>query len=291
MLILTVIPILFLLIAIDVWLLYKRKYAIAVVVLLGTFALNRHTEQIPFNINRSVAESQSVRIMEYNVCGKKHYFDKHNNDFVKYIISQETDILVLPENYLHRNNELDSVLMALYPYNLYTTIEKNSQPAIAMLYSRYPLSEVRRLIDPFTNKKSHRNYAAVVDIDGVKVSLYCIHASSNGEGLQNGYSKRRIELDNLVHEIRNRTTQDYMVIGDFNDLSGSNFIRGLKRESLKDAWRERGSGLGFTYKDGLKRFRLDHILVSPDITIKNIFVDDNANYSDHLPLITELIIN
>lgn len=41
MLILTVIPILFLLIAIDVWLLYKRKYAMAVVVFLGTFALNR----------------------------------------------------------------------------------------------------------------------------------------------------------------------------------------------------------------------------------------------------------
>ena len=82
-----------------------------------------------------------------------------------------------------------------------------------------------------------------------------------------------------------------IVAGDLNAAESSDVVGQLLGAGLRDAFSAGGSGYGYTYGHTLRpRFsflRIDHILVSPQVTVHGAFIG-TADASDHRPVIADL---
>ena len=74
-----------------------------------------------------------------------------------------------------------------------------------------------------------------------------------------------------------------IVCGDFNTSPISYTHRRLT-EYLNDAYTRTGNGVGNSYNRSGMYFRIDNILVSPDITPYGAIVDKSIKTSDHYPI-------
>jgi endonuclease/exonuclease/phosphatase (EEP) superfamily protein YafD len=96
------------------------------------------------------------------------------------------------------------------------------------------------------------------------------------------------EVDLLATAVENET-RSLVVTGDFNAPAFSPFHHRMLR-TLNDAWNLAGAGYGATWPNGvfpLPPLRLDHIYLSPDLTVTAIRIGTGA-HSDHRPLVAEL---
>ena len=162
-----------------------------------------------------------------------------------------------------------------------------------------------------TNKKAYAIYTdiAIPGIDTVRI--YNIHLQSvhllrsdidfvndlgfqqNTDDLKSGtkellwklrkaFSSRTQQVRNLEEHIK-QSPWPVILCGDFNDTPTSYVYHRLKRKR-KDAFREDGKGVGFTYAGKLPiPLRLDYILYDPSFTSKN-FKIHRINLSDHFPI-------
>lgn len=80
-----------------------------------------------------------------------------------------------------------------------------------------------------------------------------------------------------------------IIAGDFNDFSRSYCLRRIQGDDLTDAWLARGNGFGITYDGWHLRLRLDHILFSPGLDLRNVFVLD-TDLSDHRALVADFAL-
>lgn len=80
-----------------------------------------------------------------------------------------------------------------------------------------------------------------------------------------------------------------IIAGDFNDFSRSYSLRRIQGDDLTDAWLAHGNGFGITYDGWHLRLRLDHVLFSPGLDPRNIFVLDTG-LSDHRALIADFAL-
>ena len=82
-----------------------------------------------------------------------------------------------------------------------------------------------------------------------------------------------------------------VVAGDLNAAESSEVVGQLLGAGLRDAFSSAGRGYGYTYGHTLRpRFsflRIDHILVSPQVTVGRCFTG-TADASDHRPVIADL---
>lgn len=106
-----------------------------------------------------------------------------------------------------------------------------------------------------------------------------------------GAKIRNYEADNLRMILDSYKTANtpLLIVGDFNDWSGSYCLETIRNNSLKDAWWEGGFGFGFTYDAWHLKLRLDHILYSSHFRINNVFVN-KSKFSDHYPLCADFIL-
>ncbi len=91
----------------------------------------------------------------------------------------------------------------------------------------------------------------------------------------------RIYLDSL-----DAINTPIIIVGDFNDWSGSYCMNTIRDGRYKDAWWEGGFGFGITYDEWNLMLRLDHIIYSSHFEMENANVEKNP-YSDHYSLLTE----
>ena len=62
-------------------------------------------------------------------------------------------------------------------------------------------------------------------------------------------------------------------------------------EGLNDTFQEQGAGYSHTFKGFFNLMRIDYILVSDIINVVSYEADDEAEYSDHYPVICRLKID
>ena len=99
--------------------------------------------------------------------------------------------------------------------------------------------------------------------------------------LKAAYAKRSVQAHQVVKQLQ-KSPHPYVICGDFNDTPVSYAYRTIAQQA-RDAFLEKGMGLGGTYIGPLPSFRIDYILLSEHFNIDDFNVIRKP-YSDHFPI-------
>jgi len=282
---------------------------------------------------RGIKADGHIRVMTWNVRRftpwNKDFFDPRKNnlgDIVEEVRAFNPDILCFQEFYTgsaarRRNLELFRDSLG-YPYVAYDGKKEHSERSNsgAIIFSRYPIARAYAYHLPqeiSSGAESPSGADIVIGRDTLRVinfhmqsygflnrdylDLYRIRNQDEG-GLQASrnifhkmryaFSKRGQQADLIRKEI-DRSPYKVVACGDMNDVPNS-YAYGTVRKDLKDAFLEKGSGLGKSFISGRSRFltwlptlRIDYIFTDPAIRVSQ-FRMVTRKLSDHRGLITDL---
>ncbi len=272
----------------------------------------------PVNIMQDTPSENSLKLLSYNVMG----FGSKNsgwedNAILHYLTNSGADIICLQEAYNISNTQIQDILHEHYPY---ISICKTAESHLAVV-SRLPI--VDTLDIDFPESTNHCCMFKVKTDNGDTIAIFNTHLESyhltatdrdtyddmlreaagrkehtdtlaNGEGwdqafftltdkLEKANVTRSHQADTLAGVI-NQTREKYIIVcGDFNDTPLSYTHRTLT-QNLNDAYTMTGNGPGISYNKNHMYFRIDNILITPNITPYSAKVDNSIKESDHYPI-------
>lgn len=246
-------------------------------------------------------------------------------EMLEFVVQQKPDIICFQE-FLETNKEknpnysysnLDDLSAMGYPYSYwskdYSTAWGNFNAGPAII-SRYPIIATYKL--NFTGARQLRAAESLIgvdiDINGSKIRVFTTHLQSlllqkndyrnieiirNAEDsmmeasrsilrkLKAGYNSRSNQADMVRREI-DKSPFPEIICGDFNDVPNSYTYFTIKSDR-KDAYLEKGSGIGRTYTEISPTLRIDYIIANPRFEVLQVhrFL---APYSDHYPVVADL---
>jgi endonuclease/exonuclease/phosphatase family metal-dependent hydrolase len=306
------------------WLLFRKWLALLSLITL-IFSYNTCRTVLPVNIKGkamvTVADSLTFTLMTYNTHANdlmtKHKPDKPN-PVIQYMLDKDPDILCIQEFSVRDTEEhlteKDVLrIFSKYPYRFISYIVETGWSSYGVaVFSKFPLKNSKTL-----TFDSNQNTSVHVDVEfkGKFFRLYNCHLETNKltESDVNMANRLRYELDaelikgttlhlskklGAAYPIRARQADviassidsspyPVLVVGDFNDVPASYAYTKI-RGKLKDAFVERGNGLGWTYNASVFRFRIDHILFDSAFRLLDFKLDNKARHSDHFPLICKM---
>ncbi len=268
----------------------RRFFISATVVVISYFYFNAFYK---FSSEEdTVAYNNSLTVMSYNVRLFNNYEKKPSGDVVNtmktYFETENPDIICIQE-YYHPNN----VDFSDYPYR-YEHFKTSKTKLGNAIFSKYPL--INKGAFDFKNTGNNTIYADIVkDKDTLRV--YSVHLQSIGilpevaflQDLDNtrlrrkfaqAFKKQQYQID-AIQNHKQKTKNPVIICGDFNNTPFSYSYRKM-RGTMKDAFRERGNGLGTTFLFDKFPLRIDYIFVSDELevasfkTLKNTFSDHYA---------------
>lgn len=297
-----------LLLVIILLLLLWNRWKIALVLLILCIALNKNTQTFPVHLSylqewNTETDSATLNVMTYNIALTK------DNAILEYLDTLNLDILALQESGgLPKKNNLQKH----FPYH-----EGNA------VFSRYPIKNYHRIhLEEGTNawkeledsvlnpkndlQKNPMIFSMQIEHPQGTINLITCHLRSNGystarrqmgteskwsDGLEDyvrrldyGYKARAVQAQSICKALSEQEKRPTLILGDFNDLSGSYSLKTIQGEELSDAWWEGGLGPGFTFNAYHLLLRLDHILYSSDFELEQVQLESNITFSDHYPL-------
>ena len=130
----------------------RRSLIAGAIFLFAAIILNYYTQTFPVHpsyfFNTPQKKDNNIRILSYNIKYNGEYL--HNNKdslsaLISFIKQQNADILVLPESRINSTNKkLRKKLDKIYPYNLGSVYNGNELYLETYVFSRYPISNVKR---------------------------------------------------------------------------------------------------------------------------------------------------
>jgi endonuclease/exonuclease/phosphatase family metal-dependent hydrolase len=303
------------------WAVRLKKYFFisTLSILLGYNVL---LNSIGFNvahISQSSSTSDSLKLMTYNV----HTFQGMDERpaykrILKLIDLNQPGIIGFEEFYTQhsRFGICDSIKNVLHSNQFYFEPFKASEVDSTglALFSKYPI--IHRGIIRLSNEQND-NQGIYIDVkyQSQVVRIYCFHLKSLQLDLQDDYSLDKfshrgvIGLSRLkeilkklkaafiirgqqVNQIRQQVAMcpyPYVFMGDFNDTPGS-YAFSKMSAGMKNAFREKGTGIGNTYKGGFASFQIDYILASRQFHIIDYQIIRKA-ISDHYPVCSTIGLN
>ncbi len=100
-----------------------------------------------------------------------------------------------------------------------------------------------------------------------------------------GFLKREVQADRIRAEM-DKSPYPVMVCGDFNDVPNSYAYHRIGN-GMKNAFVEKGNGLGRTFSGIAPTLRIDNIFVDSRFSVQQ-FVRVNKKLSDHFPVIADM---
>lgn len=290
------------------WLIFSRK--VLVVSLLGMLPSWGYIRTYcPLNF-AAEPPAGCIKVMSYNT----QYFGgspiDSTNETVRYVMDSGSDIVCLIESgadsaFCHR------VFGSKYPYIRLINIDSNG----SILLSRYPIIHSQRIYYP---SMTNHSVAYQLDLGDDTLCVITNHFESYrlSDEDKSGYEdmvrhpkekanrglftqltsklkaaneRRAAQVDSVLAYIKQCGQRNIVCCGDFNDPSLSNTHYRLT-QVLDDAYTRSGNGPGISYNRSNMYFRIDHILVSPDIACYGAKVDAYSTVSDHFPIFSYIKI-
>lgn len=271
-------------------------------------------DYFPLNVTQDVPED-ALKIMTYN----NEYFGRAEKDengtypVLEYMATSGADIICLQEADFSKGltSQYADKLMASAGYK--TLRVKDRKSKAQLVYSKLPILSVRRV-----DYESRTNGSVAFELlyEGDTILLVNNHFESYKLTLKDKEKYKEIlsnpESDETEDNMRllvrkmskvagirgpqvdsvmtyiNKVGHDAVIVcGDFNDTPISYSCRHLS-SALTSVFRQSGNGLGWTYTQKGMNFRIDHIFISDYWQSFGTYVDMDATWSDHYPLITYL---
>jgi len=255
---------------------------------LGTF--------IKVYASTTESSADDVSLLTFNSLGFHGNYRIKDPDLVNKIIGfisqQDADIVCFQE---FDDLNTGSQAFQQYPFH-YINRElglNKEHKVVQAIFSKYPIVGKGSLSFPNSN-----NNAIYADI-GLKkdtIRIYNLHlqslkvrpgsikresASRLNRRLGNTFIKQRQQADLIVDHSKD-INHKKIICGDFNNSQFSNIYYHIKQD-MNDTFLEKGFGLGSTYIFKFLPFRIDFILVDPEIEIKS-HKNFNVRLSDHEPV-------
>ena len=245
------------------------------------------------------AGQQGVRFLTYNVHAEEDVLDPQ----ITLICQADADVVALQELSFPAAKRFAAALSARYPYQ---ALHPNAQPCSGQgILSRFPIraDEYWQHVD-IRNALGHQR--AIIDLDGRSIVLYNVHPVHPGMvDMIYDAAPRAAEVTRLLERIAAETLP-VILAGDFNMSDQSDDYRRITAR-LKDAFRQAGRGLGYTFPDwsapqsrsvvnGLPLgfvpplVRLDYVFHNPTMRVIDARVWPESGGSDHRPLLVTLDI-
>ncbi len=306
------------------WLIFKKWYfLLSLIVIIVCFNLVRNTFPVNFNRTSIAADGDGFTLMTYNTLANgmmaKHT-EENPNPVIQYMLDQDPDILCIQEysanmNEKHLTKKDLLEIFNKYPYH-FIEFKVNTGWSYfgTAIFSKFPIVH-KQVID----YQSVYNTSIIADIK-IKDKLLRVfncHLETNNltenDKVMAIRLKDNFDTDNIkgttmylsrklgaAYRIRARQADvvseqiakspyPVMVVGDFNDLPSS-YTYTKVRGDLKDAFVERGFGLGWTFNESIFKFRIDHILYDASLKLVDFKIDNKVRHSDHYPLHCKIIL-
>ena len=222
----------------------------------------------------------------------------------------QPDIVCLQEFERMKGEQVHQLFDSVYPHIAW---EEGSKAQHLGVLSKYPILSQEQIE---YDSKSNGSYAYRILVDGDTVLVINNHLESyklnqkdkddykslikdpESEDSEQRYDSlihklkqantiRAAQADSIVEYIRRNSCEYVVCLGDFNAPSLSYTHYRLTR-ILNDAYTRSGNGVGFSYNRSGMYFRIDNILISPNITSYRTKVDAFGKRSDHYPIISYL---
>lgn len=280
---------------------------------------------VPVNLTRTEADSTRTKItlLSYNTMNtglmKKHRKDDPN-PVVQYILDSDADIVCLQEFAVSENErqfQSDDFerIFSKYPHkHVSFQLDKWRMNIGLATLSKYPIIEKRNVdyesvfnLSIYTDVvigddtiriiNNHLESNRITSMDMKQTAELRNDFSSEklagitkylSRKMSTAYKVRAKQVDEVANVISN---SPYKVIscGDYNDVPASYAYTKVKG-NLKDAFRETGRGLGWTYAHSYYRFRIDYIMYDKSFRSAN-YKRGNLKSSDHYPIQTDLYLS
>ena len=213
-----------------------------------------------------------------------------------YHLKEFADTLQFPYNY--------------YAYNFREDFVQDIHFGI-IIFSKYPIINTKMVSSPPHDYNSIFQYVDIVK-DKDTIRIFNIHLQSLKftptnlhyldsptlksevdlkktksvlSKLRTGFLKRHLQADRIKAEI-DKCPYPFIVCGDFNDVPNS-YASKIIGDGLKNAFVEKGHGLGRTFSGIAPTLRIDNIFTDKSFSIQQ-FIRINKKLSDHFPIIADI---
>lgn len=283
------------------WLIrFRRQIFLSLIVLILTYLFFNPFFEISSEGDPSAFEN-TLSVLSYNVRLFNAYEENSTKDVASIIsevlADQNPDVVCIQEYYKKNNADFSS-----YPfqYIYYKMVKKKNgeikESALGhAILSKYPLTNT----GAFDFQKTFNNtiYADVIK-GGDTIRVYNLHLKSLGiiptvssiqdgdkEKLRNRMTNAFIAQQEQVTQIlvhKERSKYPVLLCGDFNNTPFSYVYRKLEKD-MKDAYVERGNGIGTTYLFDSYPMRIDYVFTSDKLEVLK-FETIKKTFSDHYPI-------
>ena len=294
------------------WVIISYRYALLPVIGF-LVCIPQIRTYIPINSTVETIPDGSIKFLSYNVMGFNNLEKKEGkNPILSYLADSEADIICLQEYNSTKNKKYltdEDIIKALKAYPYYSVRRQNRSDVQLACFSKYPILSVSP-IDYESTYNGSVKYVLAVNND--TVTLINNHLESNKltkedrgmyedmikdpnakkvkTGLRQLVKKlaeasaiRASQADSVNKAITESKYPTIIACGDFNDGSIS-YTHRILTQKLDDAFTQSGKGLGISYNQNKFYFRIDNILISPNLKAYNCTVDRSIKASDHYPI-------
>jgi len=258
-----------------------------------------------------VGSGLSIKIATYNVCNFQGYGKKTREvtitEISRFLEKEQIDIVCMQEFFCTDTGKIREWFPA-FPYHCFDQREMTDSYQGNTILSRYPIEHTGTL--PFPDNHRSCIYADF-NLHGREFRVYTTHFQSNNISLNaivdrirhyqevpDGILQAHINIRDaflirpqqveIIDRHLDTITKPFILCGDFNDTPVSYTYHRLQ-EGLSDSFRNAGKGFGATFRYLWPALRIDYILYSQPFSAKT-HLTKRVPFSDHYPVITELVI-
>lgn len=255
--------------------------------------------------------SYNIRLLDlYKWSGKKDTRKK----IIDFLKKQDADILCLQEFYTGNDSigfdNISEIKYACgYPYASMCDVNVNKRGRWgSVVFSKQPIVKIiNHDIDVVGSNKLQQ---VDINLQDDTISIFNIHLKSNKFSSQESQFVGKKELPdwndttisqtrNIYNKILSKTTsrgleaqlvsnvirqnnKKTIITGDLNDIASS-YVYFEMRKNMKDAFLEKGNGLGATYVGAVPLLRIDYLFFSSQLNLIG-FEKLDVDYTDHYPI-------
>ncbi|MCB0455091.1 MAG: endonuclease/exonuclease/phosphatase family protein [Aequorivita sp.] len=271
---------------------FRRRFLVSFTVLLISYFYFNVFYEVSSEGDASQYKN-TLNVLSYNVRLFNAYEKNPETDaseIISEILTEENPDVVFVQEY-YKPNKID---FSAYPHK-YVHFKSEKAKLGHAFFSKYPLVNT----GAFDFEETYNNtlYADVVKGTDT-IRIYNVHLQSLGiiprvsflqdsdneklrKRVSKAFEKQQSQVEAIL-EHKEKTKHPVIICGDFNNTPFSYSYRKLK-DGMQDAFRERGNGLGTTFKFEKFPMRIDYIFASEGLDVIS-FESMEKTFSDHYPV-------